>query len=141
MTGFWRAGRMSDEKPRLKPTHESLEGAGGLRVEPGGFVRGLVGAVVGAVAGYYVFFFFAKKGIVLLALPGALVGLGRVMFVRRRSWALALICLVVGVALELYIANDLFAEGLRALGPWHYVIISVGGAVALYFGLGRDPRR
>jgi len=104
-------------------------------------VLGAVGIAVGGVVGALIFYAFAKRAILLWALPGAFVGLGRVVFVQRRSWPLAVACAVAGLAVPLVIAHAIVLGGLPALSARTVFTIAVGGLIAFWFGLGRSTRR
>lgn len=66
------------------------------------YVLGVVGAVVGGVAGYYAFFWMIRQGFYALIIPAALMGLAGGYAIRGRSVPFALVCGVAGLALALF---------------------------------------
>ncbi len=61
----------------------------------------LLGAVIGGVLGYIVFFAFARRGLYGLALPGGLLGLGAGIF-KTRSKAAPVVCGLMALALGFF---------------------------------------
>ncbi len=131
---------MMERTPSGSQQQKPWETAGGPGTGRGWFWLGLVGAAVGGVVSYFVFHWFLRRGIVLLALPGALVGLGRFVVVRRKSWLLAGICMAVGLSLTLYIADNVVVGGIGSLRPFAIFVIVTGGLIAFWFGLGRSAK-
>ncbi|HIJ65433.1 MAG TPA: hypothetical protein HPP77_05720 [Candidatus Hydrogenedentes bacterium] len=107
----------------------------------GSFALAVFGAVLGGIVGYLLFYLCVRKGIVMWALPGAFVGLGRAALARRKSWILACICGTGGLGLGLYIVNDALLGGIRTASAITLSIVVVGGVIAFWFGLGRTPDR
>lgn len=62
---------------------------------------GVLGGMIGAVIGWFVFFWAARQGFYMLALPGGLLGAGAGLLMRRRSLPFALVCAVAALALGL----------------------------------------
>lgn len=63
---------------------------------------GLLGAIVGGIIGYFVFFWIARQGLYALALPAGLMGFAAGLCARRRSRPLAVVCGVAGLGLGLF---------------------------------------
>jgi hypothetical protein len=59
---------------------------------------GLAGAIIGGVAGHYVFLWIANHGFYAIMLPGAFVGWGCGALSGRRSVPLAIVCSALGLA-------------------------------------------
>ena len=98
-----------------------------------------MGAVIGAVAGYFLFRLAASRGYIVLALPGAFVGIGRVALARRKSLVLAVICGILAAAVEVYTIEELLVGGIRSARPILLIVAAVGVIIAVWFGLGRNP--
>lgn len=64
--------------------------------------RGLLGAVLGGIVGYYAFLWIGSQGFYALALPPGLLGWGAARGAGQRSILLARICAVAGLALGLF---------------------------------------
>lgn len=112
--------------------------AGGVRVDNGGTILAIIGAVVGSVVAYFLFYYLAKNhGIAALALPSAGPGLGRVAFTRSPSWLAAGVCLGLGVGVGLFVANDFFANGIAGMNTFAWAGLVVGALISLWFGKGR----
>ena len=58
---------------------------------------GILGAVLGAVVGFFLFQFLTQQGLYLIVLPGALVGLGCGFAARSRSFVFAIIAVAVAI--------------------------------------------
>jgi hypothetical protein len=113
---------------------------------------GLVGAVLGGVAGYFVFLWIVRQGFYALILPGATVGLGCGALSRGRSQALGVVCglLAVFVGLladwgfEAFKVNASFGYFLKhayELEPITIIMIVAGAALAYWLGVGTTRRR
>ncbi len=100
----------------------------------------IAGAGVGAALGYFVFQHFLSRGLVLLVVPGALLGVGRALFSRTPSNFLGLICAAASLGLSTWLANTLYVDGLEALNTRDWLSILVGGGFAFWFGRGRGSR-
>jgi hypothetical protein len=114
-----------------------------------GLVRGVGGAVLGAVLGYWVFVWLLWHGFYALILPGTLLGLGFGLFSRRQSTWWGIGCGVLGVAMGVFsewrtapFVEDggllFFLSHLYQLRPPAIVLILLGGLFAFWFGVGRD---
>lgn len=102
------------------------------------FVRGLVGAVVGAALGYWLYFALLRHGIVALPLPGASIGVLRDLATRHRSWALGWICAALALAEQMYIVHSSFANGFSNMEAIFWAAFLAGVAFAFWFGIGKD---
>jgi len=113
------------------------------------YAVGLVGAVVGGAVGFFVRSWLLPIGLDALILPGALVGLGCGLISRRRSWLLAALCGVGGLALGIlsewhccpFVADDRLVFFLQNLGDVRLpakIMIVLGALLAFWLGLGRD---
>lgn len=109
---------------------------------------GLVGAAIGAVAGYYLCIWIARQGFYGIMLPGACVGWGCGALSGHRSVLLGVICGVLGLAAGIYtewrmfpFAADehlsYFLAHLHQLKGLTQILILFGTACAAWFGLGR----
>jgi hypothetical protein len=109
---------------------------------------GLLGAAVGGVLGYVVFFLLVKQGLYAMILPGTLMGMGCAALSGRRSRLLGAACAVAAVVLGIYsewqfapfVADKSFMFFLRNLHrmiPLHLLMIVVGAVVAYWIGVGR----
>ena len=113
---------------------------------------GVVGAVLGGVAGYFVFFWIVGQGFYALILPGATVGLGCGALSRGRSHALGVVCgllaVLVGLLAEWRLAPfaadeslGYFLKHLHQLQPITIIMIAVGAVLAYWMGMGRAGSR
>jgi hypothetical protein len=82
----------------------------------------LLGAAVGGVLGYLVFFWFTRRGLYGLALPGGLLGLGAGLF-KARSKAVPIVCGLAALALALF--TDWRYEPFAADGSFGYFLLHV----------------
>lgn len=105
------------------------------------FVRGFAGAVIGAVAGYAAFAWCMRQGYVILPLPGALIGLGRDIATRHRSWLLGAFCLILAMAVQGFIVQTWFVNGFAGMGSFLWGAYLAGGVFALWFGVGKSGAR
>jgi hypothetical protein len=111
----------------------------------------LLGAVMGGLLGYALFFWLAGQGYYALALPGGLLGLGAGMF-RTKSKAIAVVCGVVALALGLFAewrfapfaANDslgYFVTHVHQLKPSTLVMIALGAIIGFWVPFRRSQER
>ena len=112
------------------------------------FIRGIVGAAIGAVIGWYAFGALLSQGLYALALPGALVGLGFGILSRRSMLVGGLFCAVAGLSVMLlcewhyrpFIKDDslqYFVTHLHKLEQFTYVFLGIGTIFSFWFGKGR----
>jgi hypothetical protein len=110
---------------------------------------GLIGAVGGGMAGYYVFSLLANQGLYGLVIPGATLGLCGGLLLRGKSNAFGVVCSLLGVLLGIFaewrfapfIADPSFAYFITHLYDLNAIIlimIAIGGLCAFWFGKGRE---
>jgi len=110
-------------------------------------VRGLVGAALGGVAGYYLFGWIYRQGIHAGILPGALLGLGCGVFIQRRNVLLAVVCGFAALALGIFTewkhlpfvrdgSFSYFIVHLFDLRPIKLLMLALGGLAGFWFALG-----
>jgi len=109
-------------------------------------LRGLGGAALGAVVGYFGFAFIARQGLYAGLLPGAAVGIGCGLASGTRSKLLAALCGVAGLAAGVltewhvlpFVDNpslSFFVQNI--VQKTMHLAMLVGGALfAVYFGYG-----
>lgn len=114
------------------------------------YLRGLIGAVIGGVAGFFFCWWLYKQGLYALAIPGAFLGLGCGTLSRVKSWPLCIFCAITGFALSVFMEwyirpfNDdnslsYFLKNLNNLdsqATWLFIVLGTG--FAAWFGLGRS---
>ena len=114
--------------------------------------RGLMGAVLGGAAGYFIFGWLTGQGFYAVALPGVLLGMGAGWLGRGNSIAFALACGVLGLGLGVFsewaqfpfIKDPSFGYFLAHfldLKPISLIMISLGGAAAFWFAWRGQIRR
>ena len=113
------------------------------------WLRGIGGAVAGAVAGYFLFSFLLGSGFYAMLLPGALVGLGCSWSSKIYSVGLGMVagCLALGLSvfLEWYLVTEFvednslgfFLANMLELGPASLLMMVGGGFLGFWFGKGR----
>ena len=113
------------------------------------WVKGIVGAILGALAGWFIFGWALSQGFYALALPGALVGLGFGALSRRSMIAGGVFCAVVAFCLMVLCEwnsspftadNSLsyFIAHLHQLdSQMTWLFMAVGVVLAFWFGRGR----
>jgi hypothetical protein len=111
--------------------------------------RGLAGALIGSVCAYFAFFWAASQGFYVLALPGALVGLGCGWATGKVSRLAGVMAGLVAFAVCVFIewkfapfrADDGFAyfvSHLHQKPPFKLLMIVLGTAFGSWFGQGRN---
>lgn len=130
---------MSDSPDKdYQPAPAQRATMGGLRLGEGSFLGGLIGAAVGTVIAWYLFLYLITNfGWVAVAMPGAVVGLGRAVMMRGKSWILAGICAAIGLAMPLYIIFTRTQHTMESLSDFNKLGIFIGGAIGFYLGLGK----
>ena len=115
-------------------------------------VRGLVGAALGGVAGYFLRGWILRQGMDAGILPGALLGLGCGVFVQRRNVLLAVVCGLSALALGIFaewkywpfVVDESFSFFIRHLfdkTPFKLVMLGLGGLAGFWFALGTGSVR
>ena len=110
-------------------------------------ILALIGAAVGAVAGYYTFWWILQQGLDALVLPGALVGCGAALLSRRGSKARGVLCAFVALGLGLYCewshrpfnadeSLTYFVVHAHLIAPIRIIMIALGVLFAFWFGQG-----
>jgi hypothetical protein len=111
-------------------------------------VRGLLGMVVGGVAGFFVFRWLVSQGFYALALPGAMMGMACGYASRIRSPALAIACGISGAVVTVFaewnampfVADEslaYFLTHMHQLKGLTLIMLALGIVFAAWFGLGR----
>jgi len=111
------------------------------------FLRGLGGAAVGAILGYFLFRLLYRSGLYGIMLPGVLLGTGAGLAARSRSQALGIACALLAVAATLFTEWHVrfsqhntfpyFLAHLHTLGAVPLIMMALGVAGAWWFGQGR----
>lgn len=102
------------------------------------YARGLAGMAAGAVLAYFLFKYLVENnGLVIFAMPGALIGLGRSVLMRRPSWILGGVCAAISLAVPIYIAETDFNDGVSGLTNLSKMAIFFSGVIGFYLGAGR----
>ena len=102
----------------------------------------IVGAIVGGVAGYFIFFWLASQGFYGMIIPGGLLGIGA-GFAKSRSLAIAIVCGIAALVLGLFCewkfepfaADDSFSYLLvhfYELKPITLLMIAAGAAIGFW---------
>jgi hypothetical protein len=118
----------------------------------GPVLLGILGAILGGLAGYFAFSWLLGQGFYALLLPPALLGLGAGLLARRRSVPLAIICGIAGLALALFVewrfrpftANstfNYFISHLSQLTPVTLIMAGIGAVLSFRLGLGWDRKK
>ena len=117
-------------------------------LDPLVFVRGIAGAVVGGLLGYFLFRWLYANGLYGLMIPGALLGLGAGLAARGKSVPLGVICAVAGLAVGVYSEWSIgrfkqdpsllfFITHVHHLPVVKLLMLGLGSAAAFWFGQGR----
>ena len=109
-------------------------------LERGKFVRGLIGALLGAALGYWLYYVCLRRGIIVLPLPGASIGVCRDLATRRRSWVLGAICAALALGVQGYIVQTSLVNGLAGMHAIFWAAFLAGIVFAFWFGIGRISR-
>jgi hypothetical protein len=111
------------------------------------YVRGVAGAVVGGILGFFTFRLLLQMGLSALAAPGEFLGMGCSYLSRIRSWPLGIFCGIAALGLGIFsewnsapfLEDDSFGFFLRnlgGLGGGTKLMILLGTALGGWFGLG-----
>ena len=110
--------------------------------------RGLLGAIIGGGAGWFVYFWLLNQGYDGLMIPGALVGVGFSMLSRRSAWSFGLACAVMGLGLMLACEWQAlvkyhdgpfldFLANINKLNTPNKIMLAGGTLIAFWIGKGR----
>ena len=102
----------------------------------------LLGAAVGGVLGYVLFFAIARRGFYGLAVPGGLLGFGAGLF-KTKARSIAIVCGLAALALGLFtewrfapfMADEslgYFVLHLHKLRPLTLIMIAVGALIGFW---------
>ena len=111
-------------------------------------LRGLGGAVLGAIAGYVVFRVLLRSNLYGIMIPGALLGLGASLAARGRHSILGIVCGIAAIPLAIWSewsvmpfipdkSFTFFLSHVHELPPLHLIMMALGAAAAYWFGQGR----
>ncbi|MGA2797928.1 MAG: hypothetical protein ABSE63_10135 [Thermoguttaceae bacterium] len=114
--------------------------------KPANWPLGLIGAVVGGIVGYFVFFLLSSQGLYAVVLVSAAPGLGGGLLLRGKSIGLGVACGFIGVLLGLFtewrfapfIADPSFTYFIHNLQITTLILIAIGGLLGFWFGMGRE---
>jgi len=110
-------------------------------------LRGIGGAIAGAIVGYIAFRLLLTGGLYGIMIPGVLLGLAAALAARRKSPVLGIMCGVLAVPVTLFSEwHGLFAQNhtfldfvanIHTLGWQTIALMLLGVAAAWWFGQGR----
>lgn len=112
-------------------------------------IRGLCGAAVGGVAGYYLFEWILRQDFYAMVIPGAALGMGFGLASREQSAVCGVVSGLLGLGFGLFVewkhfpflkdgSFGYFLQNVHQLKPITLVMIGLGGFVAFWFGVGRE---
>ena len=137
----------SDPKPSEPSTAQPANEKHDLQKSYLPYGLGMLGAIIGAVLGGYLFLLALDQGYYMLALPGALIGIGCGLMSRRTSIVLGVFCMLLAAGVTLYLEwcrfDETFGEfisTLDALPQTTFVMYGLGVLFAGWFGYGRSNR-
>jgi len=110
--------------------------------------RGIIGAILGAVIGYFAYFKLLDFGYDGLMVSGLLIGLGFSLFSKRTFWSAGIFCAVLALIVMLYCEwqslenfhdKDLatFVKAIPDLNSWSKIMLGVGALMAFWLGRGK----
>jgi hypothetical protein len=108
-------------------------------------LRGVVGAVVGGVVGYFAFFWVARQGFYALALPGILLGAGCAALSTKKSTSRGVACGLAALAICVFTEWKFAPNGndpslaylvthLPEQGKITLLLLALGGIAGYWFG-------
>ena len=109
------------------------------------WLLGLLGAILGGLAGYFAFMYAKDQGFYAPVLAGGLVGVGCGLLSRHHSMLRGILCGIAGVLLGYYCdyritilpRYETFADTwslFPSMGPWTNIMVILGGLVSYWFG-------
>ncbi len=114
-----------------------------------GLLRGSVGAILGGLLGYYIFFWMVRQGFYAIIIPGTLLGLGFGLLSGIRSMAAGIVCGALAVVLGFFAewrvfpfiedgSLTFFVTHVHELTPVTWIMIGLGGLFGFWLGQGRQ---
>ena len=111
-------------------------------------IRGIVGAAVGGIVGYFVFGWIYRQGFYAMVLPGAALGIGFGASTRDRSTVYGIVSAILAVGLGFFTewrffpfikdgSFTYFITHIHELTPVSLMMIALGGVCGYWFGIGR----
>jgi hypothetical protein len=111
-------------------------------------LRGIIGAAIGGVVGYFVFRWLARAGLYGIMAPGLLLGLGAGLAARGQSQGLGILCGLAAAIVTVFAEwsvfpfikdNSLrfFVAHVHELPPIKLAMMGLGALAAYWFGQGR----
>ncbi|MDF1814403.1 MAG: hypothetical protein P1V20_19515 [Verrucomicrobiales bacterium] len=105
-------------------------------------IIGLIGAVIGGLAGYFITGWLARQGLYSVLVPGALIGIGS-LFGRFRNATIPIILALCAVAAVYYTewryfpfskdkSLSYFISNLTSLRPLTHVMAAIGGVISFW---------
>ena len=112
-------------------------------------VLGIVGALLGAAIGGWLYVAALRQGFYMIALPGAAIGIGCGLLSRQRSVGLGVFCGLLATIASLWLewytrpfigdeSFGYFIAHLHLLTFVSKIMIAIGIIFAVWFGIGRQ---
>ena len=107
--------------------------------------KGILGAIVGAVLGYFAFSWLLNYGMYAGVLPGSLIGVGFSIAARRPLMAAGIVCGICGLIFGFWCDAHTNAppetlvqyfQTFEQVPAANKIMIAVGGLMAFWFGKG-----
>ncbi|MEM9411980.1 MAG: hypothetical protein AAGA30_12750, partial [Planctomycetota bacterium] len=113
------------------------------------FLRGITGAVVGGIVGFFIFRWLLSQGFYAMMLPGALLGLGCGSLSGKDSLCLGILAGIMALALGVFCEWQTapwesdssliyFMTNFYRLQPVTLLMIVLGSVFGFWFGKGRS---
>ena len=118
--------------------------------DPLALIRGVAGALAGAVLGIIIFTLLIKYvGVYAMAIPGAMVGVVCGYAARQRSLVLGIACALIACATMIFAewwnfpfekdeSLGFFLKNLGKLSSLFWLSLLLGGGLAFWFGQGNE---
>jgi hypothetical protein len=119
--------------------------------KPWRWLLGLAGAAGGGVLGFFIFVWLANQGLIAVLLPGAALGIGGAVLMRKRSLAFGVVCAVFAMLLGFFSYWWIRLPLMEEESSFFYLLthpnhlpsiillmIGLGGLCAFWFGLGQE---